>query len=282
MDIVLIDDKKTYLDSVFQAVDSDKGRVRTTCLREEQRFISKVDDCFSEEVRENVLRDVKEMKCVPNFLTVNRNIFRVSIIGDSKGLGIESSVVVFDSNCKLANKGILREYLEVKETPESVMDFTCDSLEKMASTGNWFSEEIPVTVFFLRYKLDSDIPEVVNLDWHQDVNSLSMTAVISPCKQDKGEFSGGELYFAESKKDLKVDFRIDDTEMTVLPDTIKKFSYPENGCFFFENLWSQHKVNDIQMISGTSCERVLFSVFANPDPAQLGSFLHSNAATNLV
>ena len=108
-----------------------------------------------------------------------------------------------------------------------------------------------------------------------------MTAVISPYKQDDGEFSGGEISFGQREQDFKTYFGLGVTSRTVLPNTVETFSYPENGCFFFENLWSQHRVNDIQLTAGSSCERMLFSIFASPNPEQLSTFVFNNDCTNL-
>lgn len=101
---------------------------------------------------------------------------------------------------------------------------------------------IPVLSFFMRYQLSDETPSVKNLEWHRDLNSLSMTSVISPYKQEEGEFSGGNLLFAERTKDFakytdRSNSKNTVLENTVLESTVKEFSYPENGCFIFENLW---------------------------------------------
>ena len=96
---------------------------------------------------------------------------------------------------------------------------------------------IPVLSFFMRYQLSDETPSVKNLEWHRDLNSLSMTSVISPYKQEEGEFSGGNLLFAERTKDFAKYTDRSNSKNTVLESTVKEFSYPENGCFIFENLW---------------------------------------------
>lgn len=278
------DNKWRGLDPALATVEPDKNRelAKSPKLTKGQRFISKVDNFFDNELKLKVFKDVKKLEYFPNFLAGNDNIFRVPILGGSKGMALESPVVVFDSSCKLENKACLKECIKIEETPESVLDFTFSSLEKMALMGNWSSQEVPVTIFFLRYKMDSDTDKVTNLEWHEDLNCLSMTAVISPYKQDDGEFSGGELSFGKRDQDFKAYSGLGVPSRTVLLDTVKTFSYPENGCFFFENLWSQHRVNDIQLTAGNTCERMLFSIFASPNPEQLSTFLFNNAGTNLV
>ena len=256
-----------------------------------QRFITKIDDCFDKKLLQEVNADIKGMECVPNVIVGNRNIMRVPILGDLSltlsGVAIHAPVVSFDENCQIKNKRELKGYFKERKTPESVSELFEGAVENIANNGGWSKENMPVHSFFLRYQLNDETPSVKNLEWHRDLNSLSMTSVISPCKQEEGEFSGGNLLFAERTKDYT---RYSDRsksentvlENTVLESTVKEFSYPENGCFIFENLWSQHKVSDIEKISGDSCERVLFSIFLNPEPAQLDSLVSNKKADNLA
>lgn len=273
---------KSGISFVTLSPDTNRELAKSPELRNGKRFIYKVDDFFDKELKLRVFKDVKKMEHFPNFLAGNNNIFRVPILGGSRGIALESPVVVFDSSCKIENKEILNDFIKIKNTPKSVLDFTFSSLEKMAFMGNWSSQEIPVTSFFLRYTLNSDTDKITNMEWHEDLNCLSMTAVISPYKQDDGEFSGGEISFGQREQDFKTYFGLGVTSRTVLPNTVKTFSYPENGCFFFENLWSQHRVNDIQLTAGSSCERMLFSIFASPNPEQLSTFVFNSDCTNLV
>ena len=254
-----------------------------------QRFITKIDDCFDKKLLQEVNADIKGMECVPNVIVGNRNIMRVPLLGDLSltlsGVAIDSPVVSFDENYQIKNKRELKDYFKKRKTPESVSELFEGAVENIANNSGWSRVNMPVHSFFLRYQLNDETPSVKNLEWHRDLNSLSMTSVISPRKQEEGEFSGGNLLFAERTKDFtKYSDRSNskNLENTVLESTVKEFSYPENGCLIFENLWSQHKVSDIEKISGDSCERVLFSIFMNPEPAQLDSLVSNKKADNLA
>lgn len=245
-----------------------------------QRFIANVDNFFDESLLIKVNKDLHKIKCVPNKLAGNKNIVRVPVIGSQLPGGLLFPIISFDENCQLEEKS-LEKCLDKENTPKSIVDLVESSLKKIAFMGGWSKERIPVTSFFLRYQLNINTPNVTNLDWHRDPNSLSITTVISPRMQDGSEFSGGNLLFAERTKDETLYF-IPPSSNSVLADTVKTFTYLDNSCFIFENLWSQHKVSDIQMVSGDSCERILFSIFTNPNPRQLESFINMNKARNLV
>ena len=252
-----------------------------------QRFITKANDCFDKKLLQEVNADIIGMECVPNTLVGNRNIVRVPILGEhlTTKLGdsaLHAPVISFDENCQIENKGELKDYFKERKTPESVSELFEGAVENIANNGGWSKVDIPVLSFFMRYLLNDENPIVKNLEWHRDPNSLSMTSVISPCKQEEGEFSGGNLLFAERTKDFTKYTDRSNSQNTVLENTIKEFSYPENGCLMFENLWSHHKVADIEKVSGDSCERVLFSIFANPEPAQFDSLISNNKANNLA
>ncbi len=251
-----------------------------------QRFICKVDDFFDEGVAQEAAKNQQQMASVPNPTVEGCDIVRVPLIGDLIGDFVSprlvSPIVHFDSHYKLINREQIKDCLSGNDSPESVVDLMFSSLEKLALMGNWSKAEVPITAFFLRYKLAQNNPSITNLPWHSDINSLSMTAVISPCKQDTGELSGGELLFAERTKDFTTYLYNSGRHKTVVSETEKQFAYPGNGCLIFENLWSFHKVSDIKMVAGSSCERILFSIFANPSPNQLNTFFERNKALNLV
>ena len=268
-----------FFPSTTQEQDQSLGEWKTTG----RRFICKVKDFFDKGLLQKASEELCEMEFEPNTLVGNRNIFRVPLIGDIEKYGLISPIVEFDSNCKLQNSEELKKCLEQRKATEAVTELTCSSLEKMAKMGRWSKEKIPVNSFFLRYRLDEENKEVTNLQWHRDLNSLSMTAVISPCKQKEGEYSGGKLLFGERTKDPSAYFSFGGGHIeTTLFNTVKELSYPDHGCFFFDNLWSQHKVTDIRLTTGKSCERILFSIFANPNPDQYNSFVDNNSDFNLV
>lgn len=143
------------------------------------------------------------MECVPNVIVGNRNIMRVPILGELSltlsGVAIDSPVVSFDENCQIKNKRELKDYFKKRKTPESVSELFEGAVENIANNSGWSMVNMPVHSFFLRYQLNDETPSVKNLEWHRDLNSLSMTSVISPGKQEEGEFSGGNLLFAETR-----------------------------------------------------------------------------------
>ncbi|WP_281647424.1 hypothetical protein [Parendozoicomonas sp. Alg238-R29] len=243
-----------------------------------KRFITKIDDVFDTETLKKVTNDITDMRSAPNSKRYT-NVVRIPLVGAFSNFptyNLVTPVTQFGEDGKIANKDNLIEWLKEKKASATVVDFTFSSIEKMASLGGWSNTTVPVAAFFIRYELKTDATQLSNFPWHRDINSLSMTSVITPCHQEHGSFAGGELFFAERTPDYNEYNRHDGGVNTVLSHTIKKFTYPYGGCLFFENLWSQHKVNDIEMVSGHNCERTLFSIFANPNPDQLESFISKN------
>lgn len=270
------------------------------------RFIARYDDFLDKNLVHKVYKDVKaarrfdafagnrleylahgkEMKYYPNFLdsSPHKDRYYVPVLGAFCGPELRVPAIAFDRSCKLAEEDLVRAYLEEQNVTESVADFTCSNLEKMAQLGNWSDQRVPFHCSILKYTLNSDFPEISHLDWHYDRNSLSMTAVVSPCEQEGGTYSGGELSFAERAQETFFSGLYSKffSTKSYIPETVKTYSYPENGCLFFENLWSEHKVNKMSLVAGESCERVLFTLFANPNLEQLMSFLSRNSDKNLV
>ncbi|WP_448217543.1 hypothetical protein [Endozoicomonas sp. 2B-B] len=260
----------------------DKNLMLKVCkdAKEARSFDAFVDNRLEDLAHE------KEMKYYPNFLdsSPHKDRYNVPVLGAFCSGEMLAPVIAFDRSCKLADEDQVRAYLEKKNVTESVADLTCSSLEKMAQLGNWSDQRVPFHASILKYTLNSDFPEISHLGWHYDWTSLSMLTVVSPCEQENGTYSGGELSFAERAQETFFSRLYSKFFYTpsYIPETVKTYSYPESGCFFFENLWSEHKVNKMSLVAGESCERVLFTLFANPNLEQLMSFLSRNSDKNLV
>lgn len=249
-----------------------------------KRFITKVDNFYDVASLPKVVSDIQHMHSVPNSKRYT-NIVRVPLIGGFRIFPtyfLYAPIAHFGNHCTINNKDTFEKELRENQASDVVANFTLSSIEKMATLGGWANIEVPVAAFCIRYRLTSETSTLSGFPWHRDVNSFSMTSVITPNDQGDGSFSGGELSFAERTQDYAAYECCDGGENTVLSHTIKTITYPYGGCLFFENLWSQHKVNDMKITSGHQCERVLFSIFANPNPDQLASFTTRNEAKNLA
>ncbi|MGO0306057.1 hypothetical protein ACTL6P_05480 [Endozoicomonas acroporae] len=207
------------------------------------------------------------------------------------GRTLKAPIVKFDKSCKLADEVEVRTRLAENNVTESMANFVCSNLEKMAALGNWSGQSVPMNARIVRYTLNSDYPEIVNIPWSPVWAPLSMTAVISPCEQKDGKYSGGDLLFAEkapeADKAPKTFFskffstvkHIPETKH--LPETVKQYPYPENGCLITENVSSIATASDIKS-SGKSCQRIVFILSAYPDKQQFLSFMKENSGQNLV
>ncbi|WP_422468405.1 hypothetical protein [Endozoicomonas sp. ALC013] len=314
-----------YNTLLCNALNTDTGGEDNTTNKPEfkGRFITIVENCFEDDSMRRTYQDSVNTKSSAdqnyNFLEdlafepfkYNRVPLKgceyVDLLGGRRttdlGVDLIAPYVKFDRSCKLANEDDVRTWLTDGKATESMAKFICTNLEKMATLGDWSNQEVPMFVNITRYTLNSDNPEIVNLPWSPDWAPLSMTAVISPCKQEGGKYSGGDLLFAEKAQETylsnlfpQVSSMLFSTFSNFFPqlssmlfstekhiaETVKQYSYPENGCFITENVFSIGTASGINLDSGEACQRVVITFSAYPDKQQFLSFMEKNSGQNLL
>ncbi|WP_257297328.1 hypothetical protein [Endozoicomonas sp. YOMI1] len=259
------------------------------------RFIASLPECFNKELLNQVYLESKKPKSIND---PNRNFFKemcfhpifhngstfkgceyVNLLGGTQpcdsGTELRAPLVKFDRFCKLANKDEVRIRLAKANATEAMAIFTCSILERMATLGGWSDQSVPMTARILRYTLNSGNPKIVGLPWATDPTRLSMTAVISPCEQEDGEYSGGDLLFAEKAPETS-------PAEKYLPETIKRYPYPKHGCHIVDSVFSMDTAGDMRLVKGEECHRIVVVVSAHPSKEQFISFLGKNSDKNLV
>ncbi|WP_422446503.1 hypothetical protein [Endozoicomonas sp. ALB091] len=313
-----------YNTLLCNALNTDTGGEDNTTNKPEfkGRFITIVENCFEDDSMRRTYQDSVNTKSSAdqnyNFLEdlafepfkYNRVPLKgceyVDLLGGRRttdlGVDLIAPYVTFDKSCKLANEVDVRMRLAKNNATESMANFVCSNLEKMATLGNWSGQSVPMSVRIVRYTLNSDNPEIVNIPWSTGWAPLTMSSVISPCKQKDGAYSGGDLLFAEKAQETylsnlfpqvssmlfstfsnffpQLSSMLFSTEKHI-PETVKQYPYPENGCIVSENVFSIGTASDIKS-SGKSCQRMVFILSAFPDKQQFLSFMKENSGQNLV
>ncbi|WBA82851.1 hypothetical protein [Endozoicomonas sp. GU-1] len=247
------------------------------------RLIISLEGCYEKNLVHQVYQGIKDSKSVKDTHGPKEKVFHparlkglssdhyqyMDMFGSTVDLGrtVKAPIVKFDKSCKLANEVDVRIRLAKNNATESMANFVCSNLKKMATLGNWSGQSVPMSVTIVRYTLNSDNPEIVNIPWNTGWAPLTMSSVISPCKQKEGAYSGGDLLFAETEH---------------IPETVKQYSYPENGCIVTENVFSIGTASDIKLVSGESCQRMVVTFSAYPDKQQFLSFMEKNSGQNLL
>ena len=251
------------------------------------RCITRLEGCYEKNLVRQVYQDTKDLRSINETHGPNEKIFHpiphnglspnhcqyMELFGGSVNSGrvLKAPIVKFDKSCKLADEGEVRTRLAKNNVTESMANFVCSNLEKMATLGDWSGQSVPMSARIVRYTLNSDNAEIVNLPWIPDWAPLSMTSVISPCKQKDGAYSGGDLLFAEKAPETFFSKLFSTKEH--LPETVKQYPYPENGCLVSENISSIGTASDIKLVSGESCQRIVFDLSAYPNKQQFLSFM---------
>ncbi|MBO9492843.1 hypothetical protein J7438_01880 [Thalassotalea sp. G20_0] len=280
------------------------------------RFITRLEGCYEKNLVRQVYQDTKDLRSINETHGPNEKIFHpihglspnhcqyMDLFGGSVNSGrvLKAPIVKFDKSCKLADEGEVRTRLAKNNVTESMANFVCSNLEKMATLGNWSGQSVPMSARIVRYTLNSDNAEIVNLPWSTGWAPLTMASVISPCKQEGGKYSGGDLLFAEKVPETyfwnyfpqissmlfstfsnyfpQISSMLFSTEKHIA-ETVKQYPYPENGCLITENVFSIGTASDIKS-SGKSCQRMVFILSAYPDKHQFLSFMEKNSGQNLV
>ena len=165
----------------------------------------------------------------------------------------------------------LQKQFESNNIPPGLRDLAQEGILKMASELGWKNTRIPFMVNILRYDMDKSTPSLTDFPWHRDLNSLSMTVLISPYSDGAAGFRGAELSVGERVSSYEeYSSRSDKKEPTTIAATTKSYEYPYRGGFIFDNLGSEHKVHDMSLLDPEyPYERWLLTVFANPLPTEV-------------
>ncbi|WP_257263056.1 hypothetical protein [Endozoicomonas sp. ONNA2] len=277
------------------------------------RFITRIEGCFKKETLDQVYQDSKNVKSVSDkdydfSKEMGFERFEISkcpiqscesvyVFGSTSTYMIHGSnvsetslrapYVKFDSSCKIANQDEVTDELNRLKATESMSDFICSNMEKMATLGGWSLQEVPMVANITKYTLTSDNPGIVDLPLSSSQAPLTMTTVISPCKQGDSEYSGGDLLFAEKAPQKTWFSYFSSIAAHILgkkhiPETIKQYPYPKNGCIVTDEVYSMAAVGNTQLERGESCVRIVVNVGACPNKKQYLSFLERNSGQNLV
>ena len=236
------------------------------------RFVTKVENVYSE----NALR---KANLVLDRHQLNKDVFynkgnKLICVRLHTNYPNENDIS-FDSNGKVKKTDDLFENMN-----PDFFDFkpvAVECVQAMAKSLQWCNRTVNLTFHCLIYPLSAGQPVIQNMPWHKDSNTLTMSTVIS---SSGSGYTGGELSFAcRDKFNDPFKGRLHDS----VANTVQTFCYPENGGFIFDNLRSQHKVEDIYLAPGRqTAQRRFFAVFANPDKSYVLSLADQFRALNMV
>ncbi len=212
------------------------------------------------------------------------NTMRKVIIGDYDSInktGNPFTPVLFNSAGNIEDSNFLE--LNLCYSTDNIKKIVKQGVTTMAKIMDWKGCAVEMRVSILIYRMTTDRSAIINMPWHFDANSLTMTTLISPYYQDNGYFEGGDLLFAQKTQN----FRYFCGMHQFMYNTAKAFQYPYNGGWIFDNVESMHKVGDMNAIfndytSTASVERVLFTIFANPPEEDIPKIARSMMSKNLA
>lgn len=183
--------------------------------------------------------------------------------------------ICFDENGKVKSQEFL--FKDMNPGLSGIKPMVVECVERMAKSLQWKSCSVNLFFRCIIYPLSSEQPTIKNMPWHTDQNTLTMTTVIS---SSCSGYTGGDISFACLDDH---NYHFDGRLHSSVESTVQTFGYPENGGFIFDNVRSQHKVEDIHLATGSkAAERRLFSVFANPDKEYVSSLAEQFRPENIA
>jgi len=248
------------------------------------RFAMSVQDVFSEDVLEKANSDISKHP------KIDGNRSNVHTLDTKSGYPYFYSFepVTFDERGHLDDWSQLRK-IHLSSSTKSIDALAKEAIEKMSVMVSWKNQTISMNINILLYVLSEQFPNVTNMPWHQDPNTLTMTTVFTPHQQNELGFSGGDLCFAAGDRNKTFNYGLRKTGFEYSnhrEDTIQSYTYPYNGGFIFDNIGTCHKVSDIhpnnpKSIKSFVAERRLFTIFANPNIEEVEEIALNHSSDNL-